>query len=175
MKNKVIVAFKNDKISNTIIKMLKAGGITADVKCRSGAEVKKQASYCSGGILICGYSLTDTSIVSLIEDIPESFSVILIGSYSQIDLCESERVFKLAAPLSKSDLVYSVTMLMNMDLKYTGSEHMRDSSEAALIEEAKRLLIDKYNMSEQQAHRYMQKKSMNTGIKLSEIAKIILN
>lgn len=176
MRNNIIVAFKNKKISDTIVKILKLGGIGILTQCSSGSEVKKLISYCRSGILICGYSLKDTSIVSFIDDIPESFNIILIGNYSQINLCDNERLFKLAVPLSKSDLIYSVTMLMNIEKRYnTASSFTRDESEKSVIEDAKHLLIDKYNMSEEQAHRYMQKKSMNTGIKLIEIAKIILN
>lgn len=174
--NNIIVAFRNEKISDTVIRMLNVDGISVSAECTSGAEVRKQVSYLGTGILICGYNLRDTSIVSLIDDIPDSFNVILIGNYTQINMCESERVFKLAVPLSKSDLIYSVTMLMNMESKYRNdSGPVRADSEKALIESAKHLLIDKYNMTEEQAHRYMQKKSMNTGTKLVEIAKIILN
>lgn len=174
--NNVIVAFRNEKIADTVIRMLSLDGIGTAAECSSGAEVRKQMSYYGSGILICGYNLRDTSIISLIDDVPESFSVVLIGNYSQINLCDSERVFKLAVPLSKADLIYSVTMLMNMESKYrTASAPIREDSERALIDDAKHLLIDKYNMTEEQAHRYMQKKSMNTGTKLVEIAKIILN
>lgn len=176
--NNIIVAFRNEKISDTVIRMLSLEGINACAECTSGAEVRKQVSYLGTGILICGYNLRDTSIVSLIDDIPESFGVILIGNYSQISLCDNDRVFKLAVPLSKSDLIYSVTMLMNMEAKYRNdstSVNIRVESEKKLIEEAKNLMLDKYNMTEEQAHRYMQQKSMNTGRKLVDIAKIILN
>lgn len=174
--NNIIVAFGNEKTADTVVRMLSIGGIGVSVECTSAAEVRKQMSYFGSGILICGYNMRDSSVISLIDDIPDSFSVILIGNYSQINMCESERVFKLAVPLSKADLIYSVTMLMNMESKYrTSAAPVRAESEKALIEEAKRLLIDKYNMNEEQAHRYMQKKSMNTGTKLVEIARIILN
>ena len=40
---------------------------------------------------------------------------------------------------------------------------------------AKELLINRHNMTEEQAHRYIQKKSMDTGKRNVEVAKIILN
>ena len=51
----------------------------------------------------------------------------------------------------------------------------RSDVENRFIQNAKITLIDRYGMSEGQAHRYMQKKSMETGKRLIDIAKIILN
>lgn len=179
MKNyNVFVAFANTKVSDTIKHMLKNTGMGVDFVCTNGAELKKQLIYYNSGTIICGFKLKDTSIIELIDDIPQSFSIILIGNLAQLEMCENERVFKLAVPLKKEDLVYSVTMLMNINTdrghKFSNVK-VRDEEEQKLIKNAKELLIDKYNMTEEQAHRYMQKESMNSGIKIIEIAKIILN
>ncbi|MDO5388964.1 MAG: ANTAR domain-containing protein, partial [Clostridia bacterium] len=83
-------------------------------------------------------------------------------------------IFKLSMPLQKNDLVCSVEMLMTIDAQYKPIVH-KDQNEEKIILKAKHLLIDMYSMTEEQAHRYMQKKSMDTGRKLIEIAKIILD
>lgn len=174
--NNVLVAFSNQKISDTICRMLNYGKIRPSVICSSGSELKKQLNYFYNGIIICGYNLKDMSVFQLLDDIPEKFSIVLIGSRAQLEMCNNERVFKLAVPLQKEDLIYSVSMLMNME----ANERMRgvtfrDDEEKRIIRIAKECLMDKYGMTEEQAHRYIQKKSMDTGTKLIDIAKIILN
>ncbi len=172
----VLIAFANEKISDTVIKMLGYGNIKASFVCASGSDLKKQFPYFNGGIIICGYNLKDGSVIQLIDDIPDKFSIVLIGSRTQMELCTSGRVFKLAVPLHKEDLICSVSMLMNMEAdERTVGVRLRSDEEKKVIQLAKECLIDKYGMSEEQAHRYMQKKSMDTGSKLADIAGIILD
>ena len=54
------------------------------------------------------------------------------------------------------------------------SQGERTSEEKLLIEHAKIFLMNKYKISEGQAHKFMQKSSMNKGMKMIEVAKIIL-
>ncbi|MBR1444087.1 MAG: ANTAR domain-containing protein [Firmicutes bacterium] len=171
-----MVAFKNDKVSENVSRMLKSGGINTTVTCSTAAEIRKQCLYLGEGIIICGYSFSDSSIMTLIDDIPESFSVIVIGKFEQICMCDDERIFKLAVPLKREDLVYSVSMIMNFD--ESGEYHKpktKNSENHEIVEEAKRVLIDKYDLTEEQAHRYIQKKSMDTGRKIVDIARAILD
>ncbi|MBR1738394.1 MAG: ANTAR domain-containing protein [Firmicutes bacterium] len=173
---KVIIAFKNDTVSENVSRMLKSGGINTTVTCSTAAEIRKQCLYLGEGIIICGYSFADSSIMTLIDDIPESFNVILIGKFEQICMCDDERIFKLAVPLKREDLIYSVSMMMNFD--ESGDYHkpkIKSDEKNELIEEAKRVLIDKYDITEEQAHRYIQKKSMDTGRKIVDIARAILD
>ncbi len=63
---------------------------------------------------------------------------------------------------------------MTMDTKYKPTVH-KNINEEKIIKRAKSFLIDVYSMTESQAYRYMQKKSMDTGRKLVDIARIILD
>ncbi len=172
----ILVAFSNPKISETVAKMLTYGNFRPSYICSSGSELRKQINYYHNGIIICGYNLKDCSIIQLAEDIPQNFSIVLIGNKSQMELFENDRIFKLAVPLHKEDLIYSVSMLLNMEI--TANKHytnIRNDEDQKLIRLAKESLIDTYSMTENQAHKYMQKKSMDSGKKLVDIAKIILN
>lgn len=172
----IIVAFGSSKTTETICKMLRFGGIQPSAICKSSSEIKKQMLYYNSGIIICGYKFTDTSIAQLIDDIPSGFSVILVGSKPQIELYQDEKIFKLAVPLTKEDLICSVSMLVNIEENiHLDKSKTRSDVENRFIQNAKITLIDRYGMSEGQAHRYMQKKSMETGKRLIDIAKIILN
>ena len=50
----------------------------------------------------------------------------------------------------------------------------RSEEEMALIDEAKSLLMERHGMTEEQAHRFLQKKSMDSGAKMVQTAKLVL-
>ncbi len=171
----ILAAFSNERVLGVVEKALASENIRLAYSCKSVSELKKSINYCQGGIIICGYKLKDGAIVQFIDDIPEDFSVILIGNKSQADMCESERVFKLIVPLKKDDLICSVYMLLSMgEGGYTRKTSFRTSEEEKIIRKAKEILIDRYNLTEEQAHKYLQKKSMDTGRKIIDVAKLIL-
>jgi len=177
MKNyNILTAFLNEKVSRIVENMLAVENIYLSYSCKSASELKKNINYCQSGVIICGYKLKDSTIVQFIDDIPEGFGVILIGNKSQAELCQSDRVFKLIVPLKKEDLICSVYMLLNMREDYNAHNvSFRTSREEKVIRAAKEILIDRYNLTEEQAHRYLQKKSMDTGRKIIDVARIILN
>ena len=50
----------------------------------------------------------------------------------------------------------------------------RGTEEQRTIDQAKALLMNRNNMSEQEAHRFLQKKSMDNGLKLIDMAVKVL-
>ena len=56
----------------------------------------------------------------------------------------------------------------------TGTEPRRSPEEEALLSRAKALLMDRRGMTEGQAHRFLQKKSMDSGARLAETARQLL-
>lgn len=177
-KENIIVAFLSEKITGSIVRMLSVSGFSSITVCQSGAEVKNQAMTFGSGIIICGYKLSDTTVINLAEAVPEEFSIILIGSRSQIELCEDDRVFKLSVPLRREELIETVSMLMSMHLRYGVSfdkSPTEEEKKKEIIEDAKMVLITRYSMTEEQAHRYIQKKSMDTGTKMVDIARLIID
>jgi response regulator NasT len=51
---------------------------------------------------------------------------------------------------------------------------VRNEEEAATIAHAKGLLMDRNNMTEEEAHRYLQKHSMDNGTNMVETAQMVL-
>ncbi len=172
----VLIAFANEKISYMVAKMLSLENIKPAVICSSGDVIRRKIGYYKDGIIICGYKLKDCSVLQLAKDIPEEFGIILIGNAAQIELCDNDRIFKLGVPLKKDDLICSISMLLSSRREAgCGKAGFRDDNEKRTIQSAKEFLIDKYSMSENDAHRYIQKKSMESGMPASEIAKAILS
>ena len=172
---KVIVAFENAKSSARVKEVLESAGVAACIVCRTAAEVKRLVNKQHITTVICGFKLPDDSAQALFDDLPLFCSMLLISVQSRLDLCESDEICKLTAPVSRGDLVASVRMLLQMSRrleKYVRPRHSEE--ELALIREAKALLMDRHGMTEEQAHRFLQKQSMDSGAKLADTARAVL-
>lgn len=175
MIDKVIVAFENDKNCWHIKEILEATGTAACIVCRSAAEVKRVVNKQHITAVVCGYKFPDESAESLFDDLPDTCAMLMMARQNLLDLCGSGDIFQLAAPASKSDVVASVRMLLQMGRRLERFVRPRRSEEErALIGRAKTLLMDRHGMTEEQAHRFLQKKSMDSGAKLVQTAQMVL-
>lgn len=173
MKDGIFLALSNKKVAVSIAKMLISEGIGITSLVKNISEMTNMFSYYRGGIIITSCMFDGLNISNLLNDVPDTYTVILIGNKDQLDNCECDDVFKLAVPLHKNDLICAVDMMTTFSSSYNPSK-TKTNEEEKIITRAKHVLIDTYSMTEEQAHRYIQKKSMDTGKKLVDIAKIIL-
>ena len=173
---KVIVAFESAKSSDRVKEILESAGVSACILCRSAAEVKRVVNKQNVTTVVCGYKFADASAEELFSDLPISCAMLMVAPKSLLDLCGNGDIFTLASPVGKSDLVASVRMLTQIGHRLERFVRPRRSDEdAAIIEEAKAVLMDRHGMSEEQAHRFLQKKSMDTGSKMVQTARMVLD
>lgn len=172
----VILAFEGEKNVRRIRDIIENAGLAECLVCHSAAEVKRLAGQQGINTVICGYKLPDETAQSLAADLPEYCSILVLAVQSMLELIDDEEIFKLSAPASKNDLLAMVRMLLlrgRRAERYIRSR--RPAEEISLIEDAKRLLITERGMSEEEAHRFLQKKSMDAGMKLIQTAQMILD
>lgn len=174
MNNNIFIAFDNKKTAVAIAKILIANGNNVVSIAKSSVELLNSLHYYPAGIIITACSFDNVRNEKIIDEIPDDFNILVLGNRTQLDDFPDGRVFKLSTPLQKNDLICSVDMFMTMDTHYKPAVH-KNIDEEKIITRAKSLLIDLYSMTESQAHRYMQKKSMDTGRKLVDVARIILD
>lgn len=174
MNDKIFIAFDNKKIAAAIAKILISNGNDVVAISKTSSELINTLRYYNGGIIITGCDFDGVRNENILDEIPDEFNIVVVDNKVNIDNFPDGRAFKLSMPLQKNDLICSVDMFMTMETKYKPSLHKNQNNEK-IIAKAKSLLIDMYSMSEEQAHRYIQKKSMDTGRKLVDIAKIILD
>ncbi len=173
--DKIIVAFENDNNRQRVCDMLEASGITVGVSCRSGSEAIRAVRKLCGGIVICGYKLPEMTVSDLAYDINGQAMILAIASAQQLALCHNESVFKLPTPFSKGDLLSSVRMLLQMQEKHFRlTPPRRTEKETEEINKAKELLVSRNGMTEQEAHRFIQRRSMDSGAKAAETARLII-
>ena len=81
-------------------------------------------------------------------------------------------------PLKVQELVNTVNMMVdNMERrrrKRRLTPKVRNDKDTAMIAEAKELLMSRNHMTEEEAHRYIQHSSMDTGTNMVETAQMVL-
>ncbi len=173
----VIVAFENRTTAANISEVLESGGVADCVVCHSAAEVRRLVNKQGLGVVVCGFKFPDGSGEDLYYDLPDSCVMMMVAPQNRLELCETEEIFQLPAPVSRGDLLASVRMLLQFARRrvsrYPVHIH-RSEEENQLVAQAKAVLMDRHGMTEEQAHRFLQKESMDHGAKLAETARIVL-
>ena len=90
-----------------------------------------------------------------------------------------EGIVGLSTPIKVYDLLNTVNMMLqSMDRrrkKRRKELKNRDPKQQETIRKAKELLMTRDNMSEEEAHRYLQKSSMDSGTNMVETAEMVLS
>ena len=174
----IIVAFPKIEDAKGIRGILAKNGFSVSMVCTSGAQVLSQIDEWNDGIVICSYKLADMIYSELHASLPERFDMLLMASRRVMQECLDNDIVCLSMPLKVYDLVNTVSMMEQAVLrrrrKAKQQPKVRDEKEMAAIKEAKELLMARNNMTEEEAHRYIQKCSMDSGTNMVETAQMIL-
>ena len=172
---RTVVAFEKDESRERIADMLERSGIPVRFRCRSGAEVLRAVKNMGSGVVICGHKLTDMSAGQLAHELHGMAKFLVLAKQSLLELMDDPDIFKLPIPISAAELRGSVNILIQLDeITARAQTPQRTEEEVEMIRRAKELLMESRGFTEAQAHRYLQKRSMETGTKLSETARQIL-
>lgn len=173
--DRIIVAFENENNRKRLCEMLESSGLTIKAQCRSGAEAIRSIRKMNGGIVICGYKLSEMTASDMAYDLGNHAMVLVVAPPQQLDMCRNDTVFKLPTPFSKGDLVSSVRMLLQLEQhQIKATPPRRSDKDMAEITKAKELLMQKNCMTEEEAHRFIQRRSMDSGMKAIDTARLIL-
>ncbi len=173
--DKVIVAFEGEKTAQKFADIIE-GELAACIICHAPDQVKRAVQKWELGVVVCGYKLRSLTAAELYEDLPPSTVMLVVATQSQLDLCDSEGIFRLPAPVSRADLLASVRMALQMHHRLERmARPRRNEEEKKLINQAKAVLMERHGMTEDQAHRFMQKRSMDNGTKMTQTARLILD
>lgn len=175
----IIVAFPKIENAKSIKSILVRGGYTVNAVCTSGSHVLQYAGDLGDGIVICASHLTDMMYQELYQDLPAHMEMLLVASQNICEQKEASDIMCLSMPLKVYELLRTVEMMeYNIDRrrrKRRAVPKQRSEEEKALIQKAKLLLMERNSMTEEEAHRYIQKSSMDNGTGLTEVAQMILS
>lgn len=175
----IIVAFPKIEDAKSIRNLLMRYGFTVTAVCCTGAQALGATDGLHGGIVVCGYRFPDMMYDQLKENLPSKFEMLLLGSQGVISQCQGSGVLCVRMPLKAQDLIDTINMVERNITRRRKKERekpkVRDAKEQAVILEAKRLLMERNHMSEEEAHRYIQKTSMNNGTNMVETAEMVIS
>lgn len=168
--DRIIVVFANEEARRRIRSLLDAGGFRADAVCSSGAEAIRAVRTLGGGVVVCGFRLGDMTANHLGADLLGLAALLVVSSAGNLDLCEGENLYKLASPVSRADFFAMLDLLFRKR-----PSRKRGEEDKALIQRAKEILMDVNRMTEAEAHRFLQKRSMDTGARLTDTAQAVID
>lgn len=147
--------------------------------CNSASQVISAANESDGGIVLCGYRLPDMHYTELYGYLPREFLMLLVASPARLQECSIGNIMCLAMPVHSHELVSTIETMW-MELARPGKKpgkprpKKRTVQEQKTIDDAKALLMERNHLSESEAHKYIQKLSMDSGNNLVETAEMIL-
>ncbi|MGX8701415.1 ANTAR domain-containing response regulator [Caproiciproducens sp.] len=176
----ILVANSNADYAKKIAAVLRTGGLNVSGVCTTGAQVIDFANrHYHGGVVVCSVKLMDMPALNLPGTAGSNYDFLFIVKSRQMDISESLSCASLIMPINRMDLISSVNMLLNISdySSLTIQKKIAGGSfdEKQVIEQAKNILMERNHFTEPQAHRFIQKKSMDSGKKMIETAMIILN
>jgi len=172
----VIIAIPNSDTAGKIGEVLKRRGFPPSAVCSLGSEVLRYVGEAEYGVVICTKRLKDMSCTELFEYLPEYFNVLLLSS-DDTDIWTREGIMRLSNPFRPSDLINTVDLMMTTlerQVRKNRRRPARSPEEQKIIDDAKHLLMDRNDMTEPEAFRYIQKTSMDTGRTMIESAQMVL-
>ncbi len=174
----VIIAFPKIEDAKSIKNLLTRSGYPVLGACSTGAQAIGLADGLTTGILICAYKLPDMMYTEIIECLPEGFEVLLMASPSHLQDKQRDQVVCLSMPLKVHELISTLEMLVQSverrKRKKKNQPKERNQEDREVLDQAKNLLRVRNSMTEEEAHKYIQKCSMDSGTNMVETAQMIL-
>ena len=175
----VVVAFPKIENGKSIKNILTRSGYQVDVVCTTGGQALQSANSLDGGILVCGYRFADMMSSEIKTYLSPEFEMLLIGSPANAMSRDISDVVCLSMPLKVHELLQTMEMMAypyeRKRKKRRSKPKERTEEEKKLLKEAKELLMERNSMTEEEAHRYIQKSSMDSGTGMTETAQMILS
>ena len=175
----IIVVFPKLEDAQNIRNILVRSGLQVTAVCNCGAQALSAVDGLNDGIVICGYRFRDMMYSDLNQNLPRYFEMLLVTSKMHLQEAEGMGIMSISMPLRSMDLVETVGMMSDVIVrkrrKRKEQPARRSEGDRRLLAEAKSLLMERNHMSEGEAHRYIQKCSMDTGTNMVETAKMILS
>ena len=177
--NSIVIAFPKKEAGLNIRKILVQSGYNVVGVYTTGAQVLAGMSELDNGVLICGSRFVDMMYTELYDYLPKGFEMLLIASHATVMEKEIGNLVSLAMPFKVHELLQTLEMMderaSRLRRKKRKMPKGRSQEEEELLRKAKALLMERNHLSEEEAHQYVQKRSMESGTGLVEVAQMIIS
>ena len=177
--NNIVVAFPKAEVAKNVKKILAQSGYSVTAVCTTGAQALSSMSDLQSGIVVCGYRFVDMMYTEVYEYMPAGFQMLLIASADGVRDRGVENLVSLSMPLKIHELLQTIEMMDYTITRRKRKQRQRPKARAEkdmqIMNDAKAVLMERNGFSEEEAHRYIQKRSMDNGTGLVETAQMILS
>ncbi|HIZ65527.1 MAG TPA: ANTAR domain-containing protein [Candidatus Blautia pullicola] len=173
----IIVALPKIEDAKRIRKILMSHGFENVVSCSTASAALIEVNKEHRGLIISGYKLPDMHYTQLMECMPAYYELLLLASQNVVSEAGGG-VMAVTMPVKIYDLVNTVEMVLaQIERRYKKDKKKpkkRSEKEENYIKNAKLLLMERNHLTEEEAYRYIQKCSMDSGTNMVETAQMIL-
>jgi len=181
----LIVCSRPDLIKELRTLMLRQGYSAAEYSL-SANEARRKLDIFEPELILINAPLQDELGIDLVLDISEKTDagIIILAKHEHLEemqyKLEKVGALILPKPINKTTLLQTARFAVNSrrslrGLKLQNDDLERKINDRKIIEKAKWLLVERMNMTEPQAHRYIQKRAMDTRVSQVKIAEEILS
>ena len=175
----IIVVFPKIDDAKNLKNLLVRNGFDVAAVCTTGSQAIHYADGLGSGIVLSAYKLPDMLYSEIKECVPQEFDMLLLASRNHLTEYVPGDVVTLPMPFAVRDLLNTVNMMsqavVRRKKKLRQQPAVRSEEEKKLIRDAKILLMERNNLTEEEAHRYIQKCSMDSGTNMVETAQMVLS
>ncbi len=170
---KIVLAFSKKETSEKVRRMLDGSEYVVSAVCLSFADLMRATADMEDILIIMGYKLPDATVNDVAEHLSDRHELMAIVKSDLREMID-EDIFIVPIPVNRQALISSINLLWR-DIERRSHRAVRTPEEQKIIESAKLFLMENHRMTEEQAHRFIQKRSMDTGAKFIDTARMILN
>lgn len=181
----VLIVSSSEKAEDYLREVLSGGAFSPVKSAKSVSEAKRMQLENRFDIVIINTPLTDDFGIEFAEQLCEDSSVAVLlfvknELFEQVSYkVENYGVLTFARPGTRQSITQAIRLLVATHNRLAAFEKKAVKLEAKmkeirLINRAKWLLIDRFNMSEAEAHKYIEKTAMDNCVSRGEIAENII-
>ena len=181
----VLLVIRKPEMMQQMSAILASRGYTVTDQCVSGTQGLRSNASHPADIAVVGYTLSDMSGLDFACDLQQNSdcSVLLMAPQDQMvyikERSGSMDIVALPRPVTAQALLSALEMSEHYRhrLRRANDEAKKlksDLDRRAVAEKAKVVLMNRLQMSEAEAWRYLQKRSMDTGTSMKDIAMRVL-
>ncbi len=175
----IIVAFPKIEDAKNVKNLLVRNGFDVAAICVTGAQAIHYADGLESGIIICAYKFHDMLYSEIKSCLPKGFEMLLLASRNHLINGMEENVVTLPMPFVIRDLLNTIDMMSQAIVRRKKKKRQivlqRSEDEQKIIKTAKMILMERNHLTEEDAHRYIQKCSMESGTNMVETARMVLS
>lgn len=171
----IVVAMPKVEDANRIADIIRRSDIWDEaITCSLGSEALSLSKERDVSVVISTKKCKDMGYEELSEYLPSYVNMVLLTQDAEL-VPFSSNIIKLLMPFRAGDLINTLNMINpQREMRRKPSKAKRSLEEQKLIEKAKEVLMARNEMSEEEAFRYIQKTSMDSGRTMIETSQMIL-